>query len=69
MSNRWFGVEIEFDSADLGMTGVANVLRDAFNRAGFRQWYWDRRMDYDGSDIELKTPRLRGAFHRTKGLV
>jgi hypothetical protein len=60
MSNRWFGVEIEFDSGGLGMSGVANVLRDAFNRAGFRQWYWDRRMDYDGSDIELKTPRLRG---------
>jgi Putative amidoligase enzyme len=60
MRNRAFGVELEFDSNGLDMDGVARVLRNEFDRRGMRRWYFRDRMDYDGSEIELKTPILRG---------
>jgi hypothetical protein len=60
IKDRGFGVELEFDSNGLDRSGVANVLREAFDRNGVRRWYFMERMDYDGSEIELKTPILRG---------
>ncbi len=60
MRDRRFGVEIEFDSNGLDIPGVARVLRNEFDRRGMRRWYFNDRMDYDGSEIELKTPILRG---------
>lgn len=60
MKDRAFGVELEFDSGGLDRSGVANVLREAFDRKGIRRWYFMDRLDYDGSEIELRTPILRG---------
>ena len=60
MKDRAFGVELEFDSGGLDRSGVANVLRQAFDRKGYRRWYFMDRLDYDGSEIELRTPILRG---------
>lgn len=60
MKDRAFGVEIEFNSNGLGRSGVANVLREAFDRNELRRWYFMDRMHWDGSEIELKTPILRG---------
>lgn len=60
MRDRRFGVEIEFDSGGLGTEGVASVLGNAFDKEGMRRWWFRRRMDYDGSEIELKTPILQG---------
>src|SRR6476659_1403402 len=60
MRDRRFGVELEFDSGGLDRSGVADVLRREFDRRGMRRWYFMDRLDYDGSDIELRTPILRG---------
>ena len=60
MKDRAFGVELEFDSGGLDRTGVARVLRNEFDRRGMRRWYFMDRLDYDGSEIELRTPILRG---------
>ncbi|MFI5405111.1 MAG: amidoligase family protein [Nitrososphaerales archaeon] len=60
MKDRAFGVELEFDSNGLDRQGVARVLRNEFDRRGMRRWYFLDRLDYDGSEIELKTPILRG---------
>ena len=60
MEDRRFGVEIEFASGGLGMSGVARILGEAFDKAGMRRWYFRDRMHYDGSEIELKTPILKG---------
>lgn len=60
MKDRRFGVEIEFDSCGLERSGVLSVLREAFDKNGLRRWYFDRRLDHDGSEFELRTPILRG---------
>lgn len=60
MRNRRFGVEIEFDSNSLGASRVVNILRDAFDRVGYRRWNFSDRLDYDGSELELRTPILSG---------
>jgi len=60
MKDRAFGVEIEFGSNELGREGVARTLREAFDREGIRRWYFMDRLGYDGSEIELRTPPLRG---------
>lgn len=60
MSDRRFGVELEFCGGDLGRAGVLDVLRRSFDSAGFRRWYFDDRLGYDGSEFELRTPVLRG---------
>lgn len=68
MRDRRFGVEIEFDSNGLDMSGVRRVLRDAFDKKGFRRWHFMDRMIHDGSELELKTPILRGkdGFNKLK---
>ena len=60
MKNRKFGVEIEFDSNDLGRDRVARELGRAFDSVGLRRWYFRDRIDYDGSELELRTPILQG---------
>lgn len=60
MKNRRFGVEIEFGSGDLGSDGVRRVLHNAFDRAGYRRWNLQQRIGWDGSELELRTPILRG---------
>lgn len=60
MRDRAFGVELEFDSGGLDRSGVANILREEFDRRGMRRWYFMDRLDYDGSELELRTPILRG---------
>lgn len=60
MINRRFGVEIEFDSNGLGSAGVARLLGNTFDKYGLRRWYFRDRIDYDGSELELKTPILSG---------
>jgi hypothetical protein len=60
VNNRAFGVELEFSSNGLEEHGVARVLRNAFDRAGYRRWNFMQRMHGDGSELELKTPILRG---------
>lgn len=60
MRDRRFGVELEFDSNGLGREGVVRVLRDAFDRNGFRRWNFTQRTYWDGSELELCTPPLRG---------
>jgi len=60
MKNRRFGVEIEFASGDLGSGGVRRVLHDAFDKAGYRRWNLQQRIGWDGSELELRTPILRG---------
>jgi len=66
--DRRFGVEIEFDSNGLGRSGVTRILRDAFDKNGLRRWNFLGRMHHDGSDLELKTPILRGkdGFNKLK---
>jgi len=60
MNDRRFGVELEFNSGGIGRHGVAQVLREAFDREGLQRWYFMNRIDYDGSEIELRTPILKG---------
>jgi len=62
MRDRRFGVEIEFDSNGMGREGVARVLRNAFDREGFRRWNFMNRMHWDGSELELCSPILRGSL-------
>ena len=60
MRDRRFGVELEFDSNGLGREGVVRVLRNAFDANGFRRWNFMSRTYWDGSELELCTPPLRG---------
>jgi len=64
--DRRFGVELEFDSNGLGSNGVVRILRDAFDKRGLQRWHFRDRLDYDGSELELKTPILRGSDGFTK---
>jgi len=61
VTDRRFGVEIEFDSNGLGTSGVTRLLRETFDRHNLRRWYFRDRLYYDGSELELATPILRGA--------
>lgn len=60
MRDRAFGVELEFASNGLGESGVVRELRRAFDGVGIRRWAFRNRMHFDGSELELATPVLRG---------
>lgn len=60
MTDRAFGVEIEFCSDGRGREGTARLLCEAFDNAGIRRWNFTQRLGWDGSELELRTPILRG---------
>lgn len=60
MRNRRFGVELEFNSNGIGREGIARELGRAFDSVGLRRWYFMDRIHWDGSELELATPPLRG---------
>ena len=78
MKDREFGVELEFDSNGIGISGVGDLLwENGFREewCGIRSSYYGERqysrIGWDGSEVELKTPILRGkkGFDDLKAVV